>query len=80
LQGAVLFHGAVSLATAGVLALALLGTLWDDRFERVAAVALAGTIVAGAAFVLLSGLFYFGFSGPHALPVVRALSDAVALV
>jgi hypothetical protein len=74
------FHGAVNLALAAAVAVALSASVVDDRFDPLAALALGLAAAGGTVFVLLSGLVYFSFVGPYLLPVVRVLSDAVVVV
>ena len=67
---AVQTHALVGLATAGLLAAWAVADGLGWRRDRVGAVALGLAAAAGAAFVLLAGLWHFAFVGPRALPLV----------
>ncbi|PSP49229.1 hypothetical protein BRC75_04365 [Halobacteriales archaeon QH_7_69_31] len=67
---AVQTHALVGLATAGLLAAWAVADALGWRRDRVGAVALGLAAAAGAAFVLLAGLWHFAFVGPRALPFV----------
>ena len=77
---AVQFHALLSLGTATVLGLWMLGASVSDAVPRsYGAVAFALAAAAGTLFVLLSGLDYFDYAGQYMLPVVRVVTDAVTL-
>jgi hypothetical protein len=67
-------HAFVGLGAAAFLAVTLLASLFDDRFRGPAAVALGLAAATGTAFLLLTGLDYFGFLGNYVLPVAGAVS------
>ena len=67
---AVQTHALVGLATAGLLAAWAVADGLGRRRDRLGAVALGLAAAAGAAFVLLAGLWHFAFVGPRALPLV----------
>ena len=66
---AVQTHALVGLATAGLLAAWAVADGLGWRRDRLGAVALGLAAAAGAAFVLLAGLWHFAFVGPRALPL-----------
>jgi len=69
---------AVNLASAGAVVAWLLADATTSRADdRVGAAALAGTVAAGTLFLLLTGLVTLSY-GDHALPIVRALAEAIA--
>jgi hypothetical protein len=67
---AVQTHALVGLATAGLLAAWAVADGLGWRRDRLGAVALGLAAAAGAAFVLLAGLWHFAFVGPRAFPLV----------
>ncbi|MFB6166578.1 MAG: hypothetical protein ABEJ31_15575 [Haloarculaceae archaeon] len=78
---AVQLHALLALATAGLLGLVFVAAAASERVpRRLGAVAFGLAAAAGTVFVLLSGIVYFAYAGRFALPVVRVLSDALALV
>jgi len=78
---AVQFHALLGVATALVVAVwVVAASLSTGVSRRAGAAALALATGVGTVFVLLSGLEYFDYAGDFALPVVRALTDLVALV
>lgn len=66
---AVQTHAIAGLATAAVLAVWVLADGVGRRADRVGAVALGLAAAAGAAFVVLAGLWHVAFVGPRALPI-----------
>jgi len=77
-DGAVQRHARLALASgAMVLYWAVVSGL--DGQERVGAVTLALAGAVTTAYVLLSGLAYFGYDGPYALPLARLVADLLAL-
>ena len=71
-------HAALGLALGGVLAVSCVLAALDERFELPAALVLGLAGAAGTVFLLLSGVHYFSFAGEYVLPVVGAVSDALA--
>jgi len=55
-------------------------TAWSRATPRIGAVLLGLAGGAGTVFLLLSGLDYFDDAGEFALPVSRAVTDAITLV
>jgi hypothetical protein len=71
-------HALVGLGAAGLVAVTLVASLFDDLFRVPAAVALGLAAATGTAFLLLTGLDYFGFFGNYVLPVAGAVSGLFA--
>ena len=73
------FHALVGLATAAALGGWSLVAVATDRLDRVGAVLFGLSVAAAAVFVCFAATEYFGLGGAHALPVVRAVADAIPL-
>ena len=71
-------HALVGILAAVLLFVALLAYLADDRLQTPAAAALGFAAATGTAFLLLTGLDYFGFLGNYVLPVAGAVVDVLA--
>ncbi|WP_159904769.1 hypothetical protein [Salinirussus salinus] len=71
-------HALVGILAAVLLFVALLAYLADERLQTPAAAALGFAAATGTAFLLLTGLDYFGFLGNYVLPVAGAVVDALA--
>ncbi|MFC7155287.1 hypothetical protein ACFQPA_07440 [Halomarina halobia] len=72
------FHAWLGLATAGGLAAWLLLDSAGRPLPRVGAVCLGLALAAGANLALLASFAHFADVGVHALPLARALADALA--
>jgi len=68
----------LALALAAFLALAVGGSVLEERLRTTAAVTTGLAGAAGTLFLLVSGVHYFGFVGEFVLPVVQAVSDVLA--
>jgi hypothetical protein len=71
-------HAVAGLIAASLLAVTLVASAFDSRVRGPAVVALGITAAAGTIFLLLSGLYYFGFLGDFVLPVAGSVSDLLA--
>jgi hypothetical protein len=67
-------HALVGILAAVLLAVALVGYLLDDRLRVPAGATLGFAAATGTAFLLLTGLDYFGFLSNYVLPVAGAVS------
>ena len=67
-------HALMGILAAVLLVVALVGYLLDDRLRTLAGAALGFAAATGTAFLLLTGLDYFGFLGNYVLPVAGAVS------
>jgi len=78
---AVQFHAVLGLSLGLLLAVwVVAGSLSDAVPDEPGAVLLALTAGGGTVFLLLSGIEYFDYAGPFALPIVRVLAEALTLV
>ena len=73
------FHAVLALAVALALGSWSLLSVASDRFDRVGAALFGLALAASTAFVAFTAVEYFGLGGAHALPMVRALADAIPL-
>ncbi len=72
-------HALLGFGLGVAVAVASLVSVVDRRADPVAAVALGLAAAAGTVFLLLAGLSHFAFVGEYILPVVGAISDAIAV-
>ena len=70
-------HALIALVSAGVLAVLVSVSAFDDRVRAPATAALGAAAAVGTAFLLLGGLHYFSFGG-YVLPVIDQLVDFVS--
>ena len=66
-------HALVALACAGLLAVLVFVSHFDERGRSPAAVALGLAAASGTIFLVLAGVYYFAFTGEYVLPVVERL-------
>ncbi|MFB6297923.1 MAG: hypothetical protein ABEH56_05325 [Salinirussus sp.] len=72
-------HAMLGLAVAGLLAVVLSASAFDDRFRTAGAVALGLAAAAGTAFLLLSGLSYLTVVDQQLLPVAELVNEAIGI-
>jgi hypothetical protein len=70
--GAFQFHAGVGLVAAGLLALAAIGSLFDERADRATAGLFGVTVGLGVVLVVLSAVVYMHYAHA-ALPLVREI-------
>lgn len=73
-------HAQLALAAAGLLAVAVLASSVSDRLRPGAAAALGTAAGLGTSFVLLTGMAYYSFIGPYALPISQAIADLIGRI
>ena len=72
-------HGVAHLAVAGLFLAWLVAALRTDLDPRVGAAVLALVLAASVAFLLLSGVEYFGHDRQFALPIARTLERLIPI-
>lgn len=73
------FHALLALATAGLVALWALTDRTDGWMGRFGSTALGLATAAATTFVLFVSIEYYALGDSHALPMMRALADIVAI-
>jgi hypothetical protein len=71
------YNARLSLVAAGLVVVATCAVAVFDRFERLAAVTVGLAGAAAALFVLVSGIYYFGWTGEAVVPVVQNLGEFI---
>ncbi|ACV48975.1 MULTISPECIES: hypothetical protein [Halomicrobium] len=73
------FHAVLGLAVALALGSWSLVSVATERFDWIGAALFGLALASSTAFVGFAAIEYFGLGGAHALPMVRALADAIPL-
>jgi hypothetical protein len=73
------FHALLGLAVGAALGTWSLLAVATDRLDRLGAVLFGLAVASAAVFVGFAAIEYFGLGGTHALPMIRAVADAIPL-